>query len=263
MGLQSIEQKAVYNFEAVRKRIATQAQEYFEPQLMEMGFEKIKIEAQSLQELRQNLDSINEAIKHPESFGTLGFALNARGTVYITKSKSDAQFEIGILPLLLERKKLILERIRLLSSNEKIETIQDLINHVEDEEIKKNLEKQVQDLKNESQGLREQTREVELEQNQERTKTQTELARLNVELFERKTKVWFSLLERESASTIIGGILLIIIVLVQAGSIFIRMRTPVPDIFNNAFLIILGYFFGQSTNKEASIRADAKNEKGI
>ncbi|ACC82419.1 hypothetical protein [Nostoc punctiforme] len=248
MAFPPTDQKSAYNFEAVRKRIATQAQDYFEPQLIEMGFEKTKIEAQSLQELRQNLDSINEAIKHPESFGTLGFSISAAtGTVYITQSKSDALFEIGILPLLLERKKLILERIRLLSSNEKIKTIQDLINHVEDEEIKRNLEKEVKDLKNESQGLREQTREVELEQNNERTKTQTELARLNVELFERKTKVWFSLLERESASTIIGGILLLIIILAQVGSIF--TKTTIPDIFNNAFLIKLGYFFGQSTNK--------------
>jgi hypothetical protein len=71
--------------------------------------------------------SINEAIKHPESFGSLSFKLSAGGKVYVTNSKSDAQFEIGILPLLLDRKKFILERIRLLSSNEKIETIQDLI----------------------------------------------------------------------------------------------------------------------------------------
>ena len=159
--------------------------------------------------------------------------------------------------VLLERKRLILDRIRTLSANEKIETIQDLINRVDDDEVKKNLEKEVNDLKIEAQQLREQSKEVEKEQNQERVKTQAELTRLSIEVFERRTKVWFSLLERESAATIIGGFLLFVIIVAQVGAIF-WTKSPLPEIMNNAFLIILGYFFGQSTSQKEPKRVIRK-----
>jgi hypothetical protein len=254
MGLLSPEQKSAYSYEAIRKRLAAQAQEYFEPQLAELGFSKSQIETQSLDELRQSLESINEAIKHPDSFGSLNFSVGAEGKISVTRSKSNAQFEIGILPLLLDRKKLILERIRILSSNEKIETIQDLINRVTNEEVKTKLEKEVNELRDEAQRLREQSKEVEKEQNQERAKSQAELAKLNIELFERRSKVWFTLLERESAATILGGILLLIVLVAQVAAIFTKFT--IPEILNNAFLIILGYFFGQSTNEKGTKTAD-------
>lgn len=238
----------IYTFEAMRKRVAEQAQAYFEPQLTELGLSRSQIETQSLEELRQSLESINEAIKNPQSFGVFSFRAQADASL-ILSSKQSAQLEVGILPLLLDRKKLLLERIKTLSSNEKIENIHDLINRVGDEEVKKYLEKELNSLKIESQQLREQSKEVEKEQNQERIRSQAELTRLSVEIFERRSKVWFSLLERESAATIIGGLMLMIIMFAQVAAIF-WTKSELPEILNNAFLIILGYFFGQSTNKK-------------
>jgi hypothetical protein len=234
--------------EGIQARLSVRSQEFFEPQLEQLGFSKSQIENHSLTDLQLNLDSINEAIKHPESFGSLSFNVQADGRLYITKSKSDAHFEIGILPLLLDRKKLVLERIRVLSANEKIETIQDLVNNVEDEEVKKKIGKEIEGLRYESQRLREQSKEVEEGQSEERIKIQIDLARLNAEIFERRSKVWFSLLERESAATILGGVLLLIILVAHVTAIFSKFS--IPEILNNAFLIILGYFFGQSTNKK-------------
>jgi len=245
------------SYESIRKRIAAQAQEYFEPQLTELGFSKNQIEICSLEDLRQNLDSINEAIKHPESFGSLNLNVGGDGKIYAAKSKSDAHFEIGILPLLLDRKKITLEKIRQLSANEKIETIQDLINRVDNDDIKNKLEKEVSELREEAQRLREQSKEVEQEQNVERIKSQADLAKLNVELFERKSRVWFTLLERESAATILGGIILFAILIAQMTAIF--TKSTIPEIFNNAFLIILGYFFGQSNSEKEARRTDKEN----
>ena len=99
----------VYNFEAMRKRVAEQAQACFEPQLAELGLSRSQIETQSLEELRQSLESINEAIKNSQSFGVFSFRPQADASLIIT-SKQRAQLEVGILPLLLDRKKLILER---------------------------------------------------------------------------------------------------------------------------------------------------------
>lgn len=72
-----------------------------------------------------------------------------------------------------------------------------------------------------------------------------ERQKFEAEMLERKSKVWFRLLERESASTIIGGILLILIMGFHVISPFLKVT--IPETLDNAFLIILGYFFGQST----------------
>ena len=240
MGLLSPQQKAKY------RSLEEQVESYFESQLRDLGLSKDQIETQSLDELQQSLEKVNEALKHPESFGTLRFKISAEALVFVTSSGSDAHFERGILQLLLSCKKLILERIRTLSTNEKIESIQDLLNQVGDEDLKVRLNQEVTDLRSEAQRLREQSKEVDQEESQEAIKTQTELERLKIELFERRTKVWFSLLERESAATIIGGILLLVITVAHVTAIFSKFS--IPEILNNAFLIILGYFFGQSTN---------------
>ena len=227
-----------------------QARFYFETQLRELGLSKTQIENQSLEQLRQSLETVNDAIKHPESFGTLSFKISAEVGAILTPTKSDAHFERGILQILLSRKRLILERIELLSADEKIESIQDLINKVSDEEVKVKLGQEIVNLRDEARHFREQAIEVEQEQTQEEFKIQTELARLKMELFERRSKVWFSLLERESAATILGGILLFIILITHVTAIFAKF--PIPEILNNAFLIILGYFFGQSTKDRSS-----------
>ena len=92
-----------FRLEDIRKRLTQQANTHFEPQLVELSLSKNQIRTQSLEELRQSLDSINEAIKNPQSFGVLGFSVDAEAGLYLTKSKSTAQFEVGILPLLLEQ----------------------------------------------------------------------------------------------------------------------------------------------------------------
>jgi len=254
MALLSPEKKAKYRSGRLNQSLEEKIQFCFESQLRDLGLSKDQIETQSLDELQQSLETVNEALKHPESFGTLRFKISAEVGLLLTSSTSDAHFERGILQLLLSRKKLILERIRTLSTNEKIESIQDLINQVGDEDIKVRLNQEVTNLRSEAQRLREQSKEVDQEQNQEAIKTQTELERLKIELFERRTKVWFSLLERESAATILGGILLLIIIVAHVTAIFSKFS--IPEILNNAFLIILGYFFGQSTNDKPRRKGD-------
>lgn len=246
------------DFVVKRESFEEQIQIHFEFQLRELGLGKDQIENQTLDELRQSLETVNEALKHPESFGTLAFKISGvAGVPILTPSRDEAHFERGVLQLLLSRKKLILERIRTISASEKIDSIQDLINKVNDDEVRDKLNQEVADLRDEAQRLREQSKEVDQKQTQEAIKTQTELERVKIELFERRSKVWFSLLERESAATILGGILLLIILVAHVTAIFSKFS--MPEILNNAFLIILGYFFGQSTNdKSRRISTDDK-----
>jgi len=86
--------------------------EFFEPQLDEIGLTTKKINKQSLPVLKSSFDIINDAISRPESFGTFGLGIGAQGNLFISKGKANANIhEIGILPILLERKRLISERI--------------------------------------------------------------------------------------------------------------------------------------------------------
>ncbi|MGX1809698.1 hypothetical protein ACWIGI_28590 [Nocardia sp. NPDC055321] len=67
-----------------------------------------------------------------------------------------------------------------------------------------------------------------------------------VELAERKWAMRRSLLEREPAAVLIGGLLLIVI----GGALLVAMftHTEVPELVASAFLLILGFFFGQSSS---------------
>lgn len=224
------------------------AKKYFDDFLIPLGLTEQQIQSQNIDELRKSLDNVNDAISHPESFGTVKFKITASAGVVITSIKQEAHFEIGILPILLERKKLIIERIGLLEGDEKISNIEDLINHISDETIKSNLQKELKDLGSGSILLQKELRELEKQQLQEKNNSQERFLKLQIELSERKAKMWQSLwqsiIERNSIATFVGAILLIVIVSTLIIGMFLNI--PSTDILNNVLLVILGYFFGQA-----------------
>ncbi|MEP7134272.1 MAG: hypothetical protein ABI904_05015 [Chloroflexota bacterium] len=226
-----------------------QANIIFEQQLATLGLGKSQIEKQGLADLERSLESIDDAIKNSESFGTVKLkTVGETGNFAIAKISSESNFEIGILPLLLERKKLILERISLFKRDEKIENLQDLIKGLPDKKVRTKLESELHSLETEANKLREQTDEVDETRAQEEIRAATELAIQQQVLFEKRTKFWRSFLEKESVATIIGALLLLIIAMTQIVAMFIKQ--PSTEIINNAFLLILGYFFGQSSSKQ-------------
>src|SRR5262249_24394413 len=52
---------------------------------------------------------------------------------FVPKDRNEAQFEIGVLPLLLSRKRLVLNRLRELKGERGVETLVDLVEQVPDE----------------------------------------------------------------------------------------------------------------------------------
>jgi len=82
---------------------------FFEPQLIALGLSKDQIGSQTAEELKQSLERVNDAIQNPNSFGKLRLRMTAEAGWVIAKADSDSNVEeVNILPLLLERKKLIL-----------------------------------------------------------------------------------------------------------------------------------------------------------
>jgi len=88
-----------------------QVNKYFEKQLENLGLSVRAIEQQSEEELRRNLNVVNQAIENHQSFGKFSIGMSAQGDAFIAMAKRESHFEIGILPLLLERYQLILTRL--------------------------------------------------------------------------------------------------------------------------------------------------------
>lgn len=110
-GLTDAEGK-VYPVPGRESEIHELIREFFDPQLDMIGLTIEKIYEQSLPVLHRSLDIINDAISKPESFGTLALGVDTDGNLFISQGKTDDNIhEIGILPILLERKILISERI--------------------------------------------------------------------------------------------------------------------------------------------------------
>ena len=214
---------------------------FFDTQLERLNLSERQIIEQNLPELRESLSRINEAIAHPEGFGDLYIKYNACRVVLAT-SDSDYHRKVGILPLLLERKKMILEKIKELSEKEKIENLEGLAGNLSEGEAKDRFIKEIEAIKNEASEYKRAIQDVS---NRE-TEAKIKLEQQRIDGLERKSKIWLSFLQRESAASIIGGIVLLMLTVALIGGMIFGRES---QILSNGFLVILGYFFGQSSSK--------------
>src|ERR1700730_6658164 len=75
--------------------------QHFEPHLDSLDLSAAKIAQQTFDELKLSLERVNDAISHPENFGVVKLKASASSILAVS---SEAHFEIGIMPMLLERK---------------------------------------------------------------------------------------------------------------------------------------------------------------
>jgi hypothetical protein len=219
---------------------------FFEPQLAALDLREGQIKRQtSLDKLHRDLDKVNDALTDPSSFGTLRLKMDLGGRMIATTA-DDAQIEAGILPLLLQRKEMIIERISELGGIQSIKNIRDLISQVDDNGVREELLNQVEELETNAQQYETEASKLQAqrEQIEEDIKTQHAATMLSVEAFERRSKVYQSFLERESVASIVGAFLLLALALTIVLAMFVDI-TP-SDVVTNSFLLILGYFFGQT-----------------
>jgi hypothetical protein len=69
----------------------------FESQLIRLELGKEQIESQTLPELEQSLERINDALKNPDSFGTVRLKLVADIGFVVAKTGAEANYEIGVV----------------------------------------------------------------------------------------------------------------------------------------------------------------------
>lgn len=175
-----------------------------------------KINLQELPELKKDLIEINKIIKE--------------GNNKIIEH------------ILLERKRLILDRIQEISSFNKIKNLQDMVDQLSDGEAKKNLTKELNALREGAEKYQQEVQDITASE----TEVKIKLEQHRIDGLERKSKIWLSFLQRESAASIIGGMVLLMVTVALIGGMIFGAES---QILSNGFLVILGYFFGQSSSK--------------
>jgi hypothetical protein len=177
------------------------ARAFFEPQLESIGLSAEQIEGQTLEELEVSLTNVNVAIQHPESFGlmSVSFAVNAgKLTALIVPSEGQGHMSIGALPVLLERKSMILRRIAVLRPQAQLSDLEKIVvNTIEDPQERESLLKSIETSK-EVAVVQARSLQLQAEQtDQERERSM----RLQFELKERTSALRRSWFERESVAS--------------------------------------------------------------
>lgn len=163
------------------------------------------------------------------------------------KIESSEQISTVEYRALLDKKKIILERIQELSSNEKIETLHELVDQVSEGDIKQKLLEELNTLQVGAEKYKREIQDVAIQDIAAReTEIQIKLEQQRIDGLERKSKIWLSFLQRESAASIVGAVVLILLTF----SLIIGMVFGwESQVLSNGFLVILGYFFGQSSSR--------------
>lgn len=221
-----------------------QARRFFEPQLRTLGLAEDQVRGQNLAELKVSLQTIDKAIEHPESFGTLRMKATVHGFVVVTQ-ESSAVVAVGILPILLERRIQILNRIRQIEVEEDVTKLEEeLAKSSADTEKSRRIEDELEAKRKEESRLQ------QLAAESSRREEDRVEKRLQVELQAKKTAIRQTWLARESVASLIGGLLLLALATTLVVAMF--SATPVSEIVSSAFLVILGYFFGNSVRERSA-----------
>lgn len=120
-------------YERAARTLVDQTRLFFEPYLADLRLSKSAIMEQDTEQLKLSLMTLDTLISHPEQFGLFRAKLAGEAGFIVPKDRNEAQFEIGILPLLLSRKQLVLDRLRELKGGRGVETLIDLVEQVPDE----------------------------------------------------------------------------------------------------------------------------------
>jgi uncharacterized membrane protein len=235
---------------------------YFEPQLESIGLSVEQINSQTLEELEVSLTNVNAAIQHPESFGSLQLAFPPKAGVkfWVVEAGGtpEGQISIGPLPVLLERKSMILRRIAILRPQEQLSDLKKIVNDtVEDPQARESLLKSI-DVSEQEAGVQARSLQLQAEQtDQERERSM----RFQVELKERTSALRRSWFERESVASIVGALLLVSL----GAAVIISMftHTPASQVVTSSFLLILGYFFGQAGSNKRGRGKSNKQKSSV
>ena len=214
-----------------------------ENRLIELELGKDQISNKNLKEIGKSLAQIDGYITSPKS--RLDIQLN----------DSETDFKKDVLPILIDRKKLTLDRFNELVSKRKYYNIMKLLQEIADGGIRNSIEKIINELhakdkilKKEYQKLEQLSLSINGEQQQDLKDVSEEIHKKEP-IIEKREKPKKSGRVLNFLGVLIMGLLLICLTLFIALAPFYNMR--VPNILNSAFFILLGFFMGLTIAKLA------------
>ncbi|MCG8732278.1 hypothetical protein [Tenacibaculum finnmarkense] len=240
------------NYEELREKLRQKSDKIFESKIDSFGYSNEELSLLEKESLQNKLDAINELISDNKKIEEIGKISYQRGIDFELNSYEERDL-VGIgfnmTKNLIERKKTILNLIKTKSRNEKISSLEDLINNVEDKSLRNKIEQELEELNTQTTQFEEQAKELSKEEREiESSKQQLEISKTKLELLEKKSQIWLTILARESIASIIGAFLLVVIAVCLLVSMFLGITTT--EIIESAFLLILGYFFGHAVAKK-------------
>ena len=203
-----------------------------------------QIQSQTLPELKQSLERINHLIEDlKKSLGAASF-----------KSELVGQASIYTMPLLLERQKMVIDRIRQLESEEEITKIVTVVRS----DTATDVEQEIENMK----SINEKWVAISIENERARNEALEAANKVTEDTLHRQEKgaarrQWPEMpkfIENESVPTIISAFLIVVIVIFLL--IFSLLHITSLQILNDAFLVILGFFFGHAVAKAATRKQD-------
>lgn len=214
--------------------------------LMDLGLDKDQISHQNIKELDKSLHRIDSYIVNPESFLKQKFK---------DTNNSETLFKLNILPILLEHRMFVLDSIDDLLNRREIANLRRLIKRVSNVSVKSSVKEIINDLQIKNSILKKEYQKLE-KLRMDIYSEQQKFSSTFEESTKRKDKTSKYFQSRESMTTLMLGILLILITLFIAIAPFVNIQ--VPDVLNSAFFIILGFFFGQAIERLLSLKGIKK-----
>lgn len=203
----------------------------------------------SIKDLRSELQKIDEFLNDPND-----------EKVYTYLIKQDFIFEDLINfdltrisyntgQYLIEKKREIIDLIREKEEEQKIESISELIKTIPEKDIQQKIKQELKELGEQSNKFKIEDKKLDAEEEKFKSEQrQLELQQSKLEIFDKKSQVWLRIFGKESIASILGGFLLLVMSISFIAAMF--TGTEVSNIVESAFLLILGYFFGQSVKND-------------
>lgn len=121
-----------------------QANRFFESQLARLHLTEAEVLGQDIAQLEDSLVRIDDALRAPESFGVFRLTMSANAAVVLVKSNTESHVQIGVVPILLERKSLVIDRLRELRSQRPIATLGELVDSIADSGLRQRLRSELE-----------------------------------------------------------------------------------------------------------------------
>ncbi|MGV9296732.1 hypothetical protein [Amycolatopsis sp. NPDC003676] len=216
-----------------------------ELEFIDSGLDSSSLEKQSVDDLRASLVRLDDIIVRQQK--KLELHEDALATESGSKGRADALRKVNAhrsaLKIALERREQILELINGLTVGQEIGKLRNAVSGVDDAGTKEEFHRLLGEFESKTDEIDGELKETS------RNIAEVEAAAMatDIDKYERKAKVWQNFLAKESVATYVGAAILLIMCLAVVAAMFAAVE--INQVLSSAFLLVLGYFFGQSTGK--------------